>query len=167
MKYFIGLLLLLQSCTTGNDEFIKKVISDFDMYSFFVSIEVKSPAYKGKAIIENYELYYYYNQTQNINKKKYQVIMYRMLREKLTLNIKNEDFTEFNFLIVPDDITINANAQEGVENFIKIYFEGRVLKDNITDNITDNERYAIISQLYNFNVASKIDDETGYLVLYK
>jgi hypothetical protein len=64
---------------------------------------------------------------------------------------------------VPDDTTVIANARDGVENFIKTYFEGRVLKDDIADN----ERFAIISQLYNFNVTSKIDDETGYLVLYR
>lgn len=163
MKYLTGLLLLIQSCTMGNDNFIKKVISDFDRYSFFVSIEVESPEYRGRAIIENNDLYRYYNQTQNIDKKKYQDVIYKILRAKLTLNIKNEDFTQFNFFIVPNDTTVIANAQKGVDDFIKTYFEERVLRDELADN----ERYAIISQLYNFNIASKIDCETGYLVLYK
>jgi len=163
MKYLTVLLLLLQSCAMENDKFIKKIISDFDRYSFFVSIEVESPIYSGKAIIENNDLYHYYNQTQNIDKKKYQDVIYRILRTKLTLNVKNEDFTQFNFLIVPNDTTVIANAQKGVDNFINTYFEERMLKDDITDN----ERHAIISQLYNFNIASKIDCETGYLVLYK
>ena len=163
MKYLTGLLLLIQSCTMGNDKFIKKVISDFDRYSFFVSIAVESPEYSGKAIIENNDLYRYYNQTQNIDKKKYQDVIYKILRTKLTLNVKNEDFTQFNFLIVPNDTTVIANAQKGVDNFLKTYFKERVLRDEITDN----ERYAIISQLYDFNIASKIDCETGYIVLYK
>ncbi|MDR2037079.1 MAG: hypothetical protein LBQ60_04070 [Bacteroidales bacterium] len=146
-----------------NEEFIKKIISDFDRYSFFVSIEVESPEYRGRVIIENDDLYHYYNQTQNIDKKKYQEIMHRMLQKELTLKIKNEDFNRFNFFKVLNDATIIANTQKGVDNFIKVYFNGRVLKDDITDN----ERYAIINQLYHFNVLSKIDDETGYLVLYK
>ena len=153
----------MQSCNIGSEKFIKKVISDFDRYSFFVSLEIKSPDYNGKVVIENDDLYNYYNITQDIDKKTYQEIAYRMLQTKTTLTINKEDLARFNFLIVPNDKSVIDNAQKGVERFIATYFNGRVLKDNISDN----ELYMIIYQLYNFKIASKIDDETGYLVIDK
>lgn len=162
MKYLACLLLLTLSSSMENKKFIKEVISNFDRYSYFVSMEVESPEYKGKVIIENKDLYNYYNQTQNIDKKKYQETMYRLLKTKSTLKIKKEDFKKFNFLIIYNDTAIISNTRMGVDSFIKTYFNGRVLKDNITDK----ERNIIISKLYDFNIVSKIDDETGYLVIY-
>lgn len=163
MKFFIVLFFLIQSCNIGTQKFITKVISDFDRYSFFVALEIKSPEYNGKVVIENDDLYNYYNKTQDVDKKTYQEIAYRMLQTKTTLTINKEDLTRFNFLIVPNDKSVIENAHRGVEHFVATYFNGRVLKDNISDN----ELYVIIYQLYNFKIASKIDDETGYLVIDK
>ena len=163
MRFFIVLFFLMQSGHMGSEKFIKKVISDFDRYSFFVSLEIKSPEYNGKVVIENDDLYNYYNITQDLDKKTYQEMVYRMLQKKTMLTINKEDLTRFNFLIVPNDKSVIDNAQMGIEHFIETYFNGRVLKDNISDN----ELYMIIYQLYNFKIASKIDDETGYLVIDK
>ena len=53
-------------------------------------------------------------------------------------------------------------AQKGKYHFINTYFDNsRVIKDGITDQ----ERRAIVVQLFKWEVGSYIDDETGYLVI--
>lgn len=163
MKFLIFFVLLMQFYPIKSENFTKKIISDFNRHSFFILIKVESPKYNGDVIIENCDLYYYYSQTQNIGKKKYKNIIYNILQKKLTLKISEEDFIRFGFLIVPNEITVIANAQKGIVDFIKIYFNGRVLKDGITDD----EYCSIISQLYKFNIACKTDCESGYLILYR
>jgi len=154
--------LLVLSYPIKGQNFAKKVISDFDRHSFYILIKVESPKYKGDVVIENGALCYYFNQTQNIEQKKYQRIIYQILQKKLTLKINEEDFAQFGFFMVPDDTIVAANAQKGVVDFIEIYFNGNVLKKDITYD----KHSAIISELYKFNVACKIDCESGYLVIY-
>jgi hypothetical protein len=98
-----------------------------------------------------------------------------MLKEKSTLKINSDDFTKFRFHIVPNNATVIANAQNGVDYFTKTYFnlyshlnplsnkfwQKGVLKDSIT---TD-EYFTIISQLYKFNIAARRDCVTGYLTI--
>lgn len=164
MRHLIILLFLMQSgITVDNDWFIKKVISDFhSRYTSFILLEVESEGYKGEVVIENDDLYYYYNQTKGFDQKEYQNIIYQILREKSPVKINKEDFDRFNFLKVPNDPAVIANAKMGVKHFIKTYFDKRKVSK---DNITEDQRRAIISQLYKFNVLSWIDCETGYLLI--
>lgn len=63
---------------------------------------------------------------------------------------------------IPKISSVEANAKKGADEFIKIYFDnGKTLKDGI---IVD-ERTAIIQKLFEWEISSKIDDETGYLVM--
>jgi hypothetical protein len=165
-EFIVGFLtffvLLVLSYPIRGQNFTKKVISDFDRHSFYILIKVESPKYNGDAIIENGALYYYFNQTQNIEQKKYQRVIYQTLQKKVKLKINEEDFAQFGFFIVPNDTLVITNAQKGVVDFIEIYFNGSVLKNDITHD----KYYAIISELYKFNVACKIDCESGHLTIY-
>lgn len=161
----IILALILSSCTMNKDtSFYQKVINDFDRYSYFISIEVHSEKYNGKFIIENDDLYSYLQQTQKIDREKYKAIIKEKLINHSSLELSNSTQSQSNFIKVPEIESVNANAKKGTDEFIKIYFDnGKVLKDGITDD----ERTAVIQKLFEWEVASKIDDETGYLILNK
>lgn len=153
--------LLLSSCAMNKDtSFYQKITNDFDRYSYFVSIELRSSNYNGIIIIENDDLFNYLQTTQKIDKEKYKEMIKEKLVNHSSLEITNT--TKFNFIEVKEIQTVNVNAKKGVDEFIKKYFDnGKVLKDGITDD----ERTAIIQKLFEWKIPTKIDDETGYLVM--
>lgn len=153
-------LMLFSSCMNNDPIFYNKVLNDFDGYSWFISIDVKSLGYKGKVVIENAELFYCLNQTQKIDKEEYIKILKKKLENNSAIEI--EDIKKYNFIKVPNVPSVETNTKEGIEKFINTYFnKGKVLKDGITDD----ERTVIIQKLFEWGIASKIDDETGYLIL--
>lgn len=155
------LLLLLFSCTQSETMFLDKVLNNFDRYSYFIAIDLKSSAYNGRVVIENDDLYYYFEQIKQLDKAAYKNFITNQLQSKEPLNIQNADLVRWNFVKVPIVPSITKNAEKGVDEFIKTYFDGRVLKDGITDD----ERTVIINQLFEWEIPSNIDDETGYLVI--
>lgn len=154
--------LILSSCTMNKDtSFYQKVINDFDRYSYFISIELHTSNYNGKVIIENDDLYNYLQQTHKIDKEKYKTMIKEKLLNHLSLELSNNNQSQSNFIKVPEIESVNTIAKKGIDEFIKTYFDGKVLKDGVTDD----ERTVIIQKLFEWEVASKIDDETGYLIL--
>jgi hypothetical protein len=94
-----------------------------------------------------------------IDKKQYIKKIKEQLIKKSSIAINNPNS---NFIKVPDIPGVKVNAKKGVDEFIKIYFNnGKTLKDGITDD----ERIAIIQKLFEWKIATKIDDETGYLII--
>jgi hypothetical protein len=175
-KYIIFILLIIfgQSEVFGQSEesaFIKDILSETDyddLHTPWISINVESPEYNGKAVIENQHLYFYLYHTRNIYDKKYRneykKTMYRILKEKSTLKIKKKgDFAKYQFNIVPNDTAVIANAQKGVEHFIETY----VREDDflIIDGklVGDEKLYAVVSQLYDFNIKVIRDCVSGFL----
>lgn len=155
------LFAILFSCTQKDTMFLDTVLDDFDRYSYFIAVKLESPDYKGQVIIENDDLYYYFEQSQSLSRSAYKDMMFNKLRSNESLNIESTDLERWNFYKIPSIASVAQNAEKGVEAFIKSYFDGRVLKDGITDD----ERTAIIARLYEWKIPSKIDDETGYLVI--
>ncbi|MBI3141718.1 MAG: hypothetical protein HYZ16_02700, partial [Bacteroidetes bacterium] len=155
------LFAILFSCTQKDTMFLDKVLNDFDRYSYFVAVELESTDYKGRVIIENDDLYYYFEQSQSLNRSAYKDMMFNKLRSDEPLDIESADLERWNFYKIPSIPSVVQTAEKGVEEFIKTYFDGRVLKDGITDD----ERTVIIAKLYEWEIPSKIDDETGYLVI--
>lgn len=156
-----ALLLLLSSCTNNDSVFFDKLLNDFERYSWFISVKINSFEYNGKAIIENDDLFYFLNQTQKLDREQYRKVIGEKLKNNGTLEIGQESLVKWNFIKVPDISSINQNAQKGVRKFVKIYFDGKVLKDGITDE----ERTAVIQKLFDWKIASKTDDESGCLIL--
>jgi hypothetical protein len=156
--------------------FIKDVISDTDnIHTPWISINVESPEYNGKAVIENKDLLFYFYKTQGIYqdgeymsiRDEYKKMVYRLLKKKSTLKIKREnDFASYGFHIVPNDTAVAVNAQKGAEHFIKIYTKenGYLIKDG---KVVDEELYAVISQLYDFNIKVIRNCELGFLRIEK
>ena len=155
------LFIILLTCNANISMFTDRIINNFDKNSFFISINVKTREFKGPVIIENDDLFYYYQQKKHYTKSVYKDFIVQKLRTNESFNVNDTDFLTWNFYKVPSIIAITKNAEKGVDVFIQTYFNGRVLKDNITDE----ERIAIIYQLFKWEIVSYIDDETGYLVI--
>lgn len=152
-------LLILNSCmlNKGRQEtFLDKVTKDFDRYSYYICLKSMNGE---NYIIENDDFYYYLQNQTGINKEQYQKEVRAKLNDSKTFEIIDPDS---NFIKVPKVPRVEANADKGVDEFIKIYFDnGRTLKDDVTDD----ERTVIIQKLFDWKIGSKIDDETGYLVI--
>jgi hypothetical protein len=159
----IILLAILLSCNKMDDVFLNKILKDFDNYSYFVAIDVSSESFRGRTIIQNNDLFYYFEQTKGLNKEMYIDTMLMMFQENNPLKTENLDFEKWTFIKVRPIASITESAKKGTDEFIKAYFDGKVLKDGISDD----ERTAIINQLFEWKIASYIDDETGYLVVSK
>lgn len=157
----IFLLAILLYCNQMNDVFLNKVLNDFDNFSYFVAVDVVSISFSGRAIIQNNDLFYYFEQTEGLNKEMYIEKMLMLFRKNNPLKLENSDFEKWTFIKVNSITTVNEDARNEAEEFIKIYFDRNVLKDGISDD----ERTAIINQLFEWEIASYIDDETGYLVI--
>ncbi len=153
------MLLILNSCMVNKGiqkPFIDRVTNDFERYSYFLSIKVGE---KVSYIIENDDLYYYVQNIKSIGKEQYQKEIKVKLINGGSFEINNPNS---NFIKVPNIPSVVANAKKGADEFIKVYFDnGKVLKDGVTDD----ERTVIIQKRFEWEIASKIDDETGYLVI--
>ena len=76
---FIILINPFIACTNVNSSFHNKVLNDFDTTSYFIALDIKSPSYNGRTIIENNNLYLFLNKTKGLNKRRYLSFMERTL----------------------------------------------------------------------------------------
>ena len=88
------------ACTNVNSAFYNKVLNDFDTSSYFIALDIKSPYYKGRAIIENNNLYLFLNKTKRFDKERYKSFMKRILTHHRTLKIEDKDLMTWKFIKV-------------------------------------------------------------------
>jgi len=164
-----GLLLIIlfillspfTACTKVNMTFFNQVLNNFDTNSYYVALNIKSDSYKGRAIIENNNLYSFLNKTKGLNKEQYQSFMRKILAHDRSVRIDDKDLAEGYFIKVPLSESVIRTAYRGKDNFIANYFNGVVLNYGITDV----DRNAIINQLFYWEVPSRIDKISGQLII--
>jgi hypothetical protein len=149
------------ACTNGNSQFYNNVLNDFDSTSYFIALDIKSPFYKGRTIIENDNLYHYLQQTRGFDKEKYKSFMKRILNRNKTLKVEEKDIELWKFQKVYELESVIQAANRGKDNFIANYFNGIVLNYGIPEK----ERNAIINQLFYWGIPAKFDNLTGDLVI--
>ena len=157
----LGLIALFYGCNNVNTGFYSRVLNDFDSTSYFIALDIKSPSYRGRAIIENDNLYRFLNKTRGYDKGKYMSYMKRILMHNRKLKIRDRDFDLWSFMKVFEIEKVVLAANRGRDNFIAYYFNGSILNYGITDD----ERNAIINQLFYWGVPARIDTITGNLVI--
>jgi hypothetical protein len=155
------MIFILISCKNPNSSFYNKVLNDFDTTSYFIAVDIKSPFYKGRTIIENNNLYMYLHKTKGFDKVKYIYFMKRTLRHHRVLKITDRDIIDWKFIKVTELESVIHNADHGRDNFVANYFNGTVLNFGITDI----EQNAIINQLFYWDIPAKIDRLTGDLII--
>ena len=161
---FILIIILknpLISCTNPNSSFYNKILNDFDTTSYFIALDIKSPYYKGRTIIENNNLYMYLHKSKGFDKEKYIYFMKSTLRHHRALKIEDKDLVMQRFIKVDVLESIIYNANQGSNNFIAKYFNGTVLNFGITEK----EQNAIINQLFFWDIPAKIEKLTGQIII--
>ena len=163
--YIFIILIILNNpftgCTNMNSPFYNKVLSDFDTTSYFIALEIKSPYYKGRAIIENNNLYLYLHKTKGFDKERYETFMKRMLGHHRTLKIEDKDLSDWKFIKVYDSESVIRNADQGRDNFVAHYFDGIILNYGFTEK----EQNAIINQLFYWEIPAKFEKLSGDLII--
>jgi hypothetical protein len=157
----IFMIFIVISCKNPNSAFYNKVLNDFDTTSYFIAVDIKSPFYKGRSLIENNNLYMYLHQKEGFDKVKYIYFMKRTLRHHRVLKITDKDFVERKFIKVTELESVIHAADQGRDNFVANYFNGTI----INFGITDTEQNAIINQLFYWEIPAKIDKQTGELMI--
>lgn len=161
MIVFIILKNPFTGCTNPNSSFYNKVLNDNDTSSYFIAVDIKSPFYKGRTIIENNNLYQFLHKTKGFEKGKYIYYMKRTLRHHRALKITDKDLVTWKFIKVSESESVIHNADNGRDNFIANYFNGTVLNYGLADK----EQNAIINQLFFWEIPAKIDKLTGNLII--
>lgn len=154
-------VMLFFSCSKNNSPFYNKVLSDFDSTSYFIALDIRSPDYKGRVIIENNDLYSFLNKTKGWDKINYKSRMKKILVHSRVLDIDNRDLLKWKFFDVKDVTDVDVNSNKGVTAFLENYFDGTVFKYELQDDRMN----AVINQLFYWHIPVKFDKVTGELLL--
>ena len=159
----VVIVSILYSCTMANDTFYTKILNDFTDNSYYIKVPCKIGEVKSECLVENDDFYSFINQSRNLDKDGYKKFVLDLLKQNKVLEISGSDYVKHDFIEVKKDPSIDADVKKGKDFFLNKYFKNRV----IIDDVTDEKRNYIIKVLYDWQIASKIDDETGYLVVSK
>jgi hypothetical protein len=91
----------------------------------------------------------------------YQSYIKKILSHGRTLNIPDKAFAVWHFKKVYESESVIKNANRGRDDFVAFYFNGVVLNFGFTDL----EKYAIINQLFYWEIPVKTDKITGELFI--
>ncbi len=149
------------ACTNANSPFYDKVLNDFDTTGYFIALDIKSPSYKGPALIGNNNLYLFLHNTKGLDKKRYKSFMKRILTHHRALKIEDKDFDMWKFMKVHEIESVIQIANKGSDNFVAYYFNGRVLNYGLPEE----EQNAVIYQLFYWEIPAKIDKLTGNIII--
>lgn len=161
---FTIILLSMQACSQrSNDNFVDKIANDFSRNSYFIVLSVKLSEGITICLVENDELFYYFNKTKGYDESKYKKEVGAIIRENKILSITEADFSNFGFNKIVKTSKFDEEVKKGKDFIVGKYFKNRV----IVDGVSDNERNTLIKLLFDWGITSRIDDETGYLIIDK
>ncbi|MGD1320759.1 hypothetical protein [Chryseobacterium sp. 2R14A] len=158
MKLIIFLLLSFFSASfSKQNSFLDCILNDYNRHSSFILIRANESI---DYIIENDDLYYYFQRQEKLDKNDYKKEIKHKLLNNSFVKISNPNSSFIKVQTVP---SVEANAKKGVDEFINIYFNNNTLKSGIKSHV----KASIIRQLFRWEIKTKIDDETGYLIISK
>jgi len=158
--------LLLCSFSSGTESFFDRVFNYRTMHDCFVAVTVYYHNDTFRYVVENHSLYTYMAGT---NKNKLSYVEYRTdMQEALqqgrgirTTISPAELQTTWHFHKVEISSQVRTAMAGGKEPFIQAYFNKAVLKSDLPPQ----DRAAIIYQLFQWEVATLTDDESGALII--
>ena len=160
------LIIFCYACGQNIDsKFIDLVTGDFSRTSYFIPVKATINDNAISCLIENDDLFYYFHETNNWNEAEYkQQIRQTINKQGIELNLSDMDKIKFGFLpIANQNYNIDIERRKGVDFIIKKYFNKRVIKQGINEG----EKYYLIKILFESQIASRFDDETGFLIIDK
>lgn len=145
----------------SNDDFYDWVLNSHGMHSKFVSLEIESDEYTGKVIVENNYLYSFLKRVKGFDKEQYKLFMKDLLSKKLKLKVAKIDWENERFIKVKEFKSIEENASKGKDHFLNIYFNKHMIKRSVSED----EKNAVITKLFEWQFGASIHDYSGYLVI--
>jgi hypothetical protein len=145
----------------GDTKLIEKVTRDFSRNSYFVPLRVNVSDSIFQCVIENGRLYYYLYQKEHLSKEQYWEFIKSFIQQDKVLKINAFDLEKIGFIPVRRSAVMENDIKKGKEFIIKKYFNNRIIRDNISDT----DRAVLIATLFKWGKVSKVDDESGYLIL--
>ena len=160
----ICLLTTIISCGQKKDKmFLDKVLNDYSRDSYFIVLKTKTANRTATSLIDNDDLYFYFHEKKGFEKRAYKEFIASFINQAKVLELSKGDYEKYGFNEIKNDQSIAADAKKGKDFFLNKYFKNQV----IVDGITKEKRNYLIKVLYDWQVATKIDDESGYLVVSK
>ena len=167
MRFFIVIAittLSMQACSQrGSDSFIRKIINDFSRNSYFIVLNAELAEGTITSLIENDDLFYYFNQTKGYDEATYKKEAEIIISKNRALKITSADFVKFGFIKVENIPMFDKEIEKGKEFILNKYFKNRV----IVDDVSNDKKNFLIKELFDWGIPSRIDDETGYLIISK
>jgi hypothetical protein len=175
MKFFFLSIFLLysilgysQKAVTVNksDSFYNKVLNDFKPHSYYISLKIKRSQYEGIAIIENGDLFYWFNNQKGINQEEYVIYMKDLLKNKKRLDLGDIDTNRWGFFSVSSNyMLLKEHSNKRIWDFINANFHPFGNELFVINDPT--EQWRVINEFFQVGIASRTDDESGYLFLTK
>jgi hypothetical protein len=169
MKIFLKIVVLILIFQFANvfacinsEKLHDRILDSFTNHSLYVVINVESDAYNGKVIIQNRHLFLFLKEYNKLDRENYKSFMKELLSKNSELSIRKTDLEKWKFNKVPKDESVEVSAKKGKDFFIENYFRNGFLKEDANGNL-----FTIIAQLFEWKIATKIDDETGVLRLIR
>ena len=157
---FYFLIIYLPSCSQSqNSPFVERIIGDYSRSSYYILVSIKSPNKDSLYLIENDDLFYYYHQKSGYSEKQYQEYIGPVINEVKSIIVADSDIKKYGFEVI-SLAKVESEMKKGRSYILQEYFENRILKDGISIE----KRNLIIAALFRWKLASRIDDESGYLV---
>ena len=88
-----------------------------------------------------------------------------LLSRKSKLSLGKSDLIKWHFIKVKKIEAVENYSIKGKNELIEHYFNHIDNNFVIKKGIDDNETNAVIAKLFELKIASRIDDETGYLII--
>ncbi len=169
MIRYLSISFLLLCCFKSQGEsFYDKVLSPESTqrrYDYFISIPVYSDADTFQYVVTSHFLFTFLSSmNKGLTYEAYRSELSNLLTEnkgvKVALPVK-ELQEKWHFSKVVPIASVDKNATQGKEHFIKQYFNNGIMNDGINYP----EKNAIVSYLFKWGIGIKTDHETGYLYI--
>ena len=144
------------------DDFLEKITNDFNKNSLFLPVTIQTENGQNKYIIENLDLFFYYQKKNNYNEKDYKNFIKKNI-EKIVLKIHKKDIPNYFIPILEDKIVLN-DFLNGREYFLNKYFSK---KNALVYKVEKKTESLLIYLLFKIQIGCKYDSETGFLIIEK
>jgi hypothetical protein len=167
MKILILVTITLKSIFSlvqqNNDTFLNKILSDYSRNSFYISVEAINQNKSFPVIINNEDLFSYFNKTKGLNKEQYTKYIKSAINDNKTISLTSSNISKYGFIKIKPRSEIDKEAKNGVTVILNKYFKNKVL----VDGISASDRSYLIYLLFKWEIATKVDEESGYLIYEK
>lgn len=154
---------LVANSQKNNNIFFDKLLNDFSKNSYFILVKSDLQNKSTYYLIENDDLYYFFHETKGLDKTEYQKHMIPILKYNKSIYLSNKDIFKFGFIKLTTNEHLGGKATMEKDAFVDSFFKGRVLKEGLSVE----EKNYIVKVLYCWQIAAKIDDESGFLIIDK